>query len=246
MLLKKELDKLVKKRQGRSNTGKITVRHRGGGAKQRSRKIEFTKTLKDIYGIVKSFEYDPKRNVKLAVIFYSNGIKRYILKPKELNIGDKIIFSDFIKILPGNSTYIKNIPLGTKIHNLESKPKGGAKYIRSGGCEGIILSQTGKYFIIKLPSNEIKLFHGNCIASIGVLDITKKSIFTNAGRNRRLGKRPTVRGSAMNACDHPHGGGEGKAPIGRKSPVTPWGKKTLGKKTVLNKKNIKYSTIKTV
>ena len=245
MFLKKEINKLIKKRQGRAHNGRITVRHRGGGVKQRSRKIEFNKNLENIEGVVKSFEYDPKRNVNLAIIFYSNGIKRYILKPKNLNIGDKIIFSNNIKFLPGNSTYLKNIPLGTKLHNIEARPKSGAKYARSGGSEAILLSKTENYFIIKLPSNEIKLFNENCIATIGSLDINKRVKYSNAGRNRRLGKRPIVRGSAMNACDHPHGGGEGKSPIGRKSPLTPWGKKTLGKKTKKYKLQKNY-TIKNI
>jgi large subunit ribosomal protein L2 len=222
------------KRQGRNNTGKITVRHRGGGVKRLIRILKSSRHLKDVIGIVKYNEYDPNRNTNLSVIFYENGIKHYIIKPKGLNIGDKIIFSNNVEKNPGNSTFLSNINIGVKIYNVEFYPFSRSKVACSGETFAVVLGDSGNYKILLLPSKEIRLFHKNCVASIGVPEKRKISDFSKkAGFSRRLGIRPTVRGSAMNAVDHPHGGGEGKAPIGRKFPLTPWGKHALGRKTRL-------------
>lgn len=230
MILKNKI--LTKnKRQGRNNLGKITIRHRGGGAKRKIRILKNIRSLENIYGIVKFYEYDPNRNSYLSIIFYQNGAKEYALKLKSIDIGTKIIFSENIIIQPGNSTYLTNIPTGTKINNLEFRPFSKSRLARSGDSFAVVLSNTNEKTIILLPSKEIKIFNSRCIATIGVPEKKKQSVINKAGRSRLLGIRPTVRGSAMNAVDHPHGGGEGKAPIGRKQPLTPWGKKTLGIKT---------------
>jgi ribosomal protein L2, bacterial/organellar len=225
------------KRQGRNNTGTITVRHRGGGSKRLIRILKSSRSLKNVVGIVKYQEYDPNRNAYLSVIFYENGIKHYIIKPKGLNIGDRIIFSENINKNPGNSTFLENINIGTKIYNVEFYPFSKSKVACSGESCAVVLGDSGKYKILLLPSKEIRLFNKECVAFIGVPEKRKESVFSQkAGYSRRLGIRPTVRGSAMNAVDHPHGGGEGKAPIGRKFPLTPWGKHALGKKTRTEKK----------
>lgn len=240
MLLKHRIYKKTK-RQGRNNTGKITVRHRGGGVKRLIRILKSARTLKDVTGVVKYQEYDPNRNAYLSVIFYENGMKHYIIKPKGLNIGDKIIFSTNVYKNPGDSTFLENINIGTRIYNVEFYPFSRTKAACSGECFAVVLGDSGKYKILLLPSKEIRLFNKNCVAFIGVPEKRKESIFSKkAGFSRRIGKRPSVRGSAMNAVDHPHGGGEGKAPIGRNFPLTPWGKHALGKKTRSKRKKSNF------
>ncbi len=233
------------KRQGRNNQGKITVRHRGGGVKRKVRLLKDSRSLYEISGVVKGYEYDPNRNVYLAVIFYENGKKEYIIKPKGLNIGDVIQFRNTFINYPGNSTYLKNINSGIKIYNVEFRPYSTSFVARSADTFAVVLGNFElKYTILLLPSKEIRLFISNCIAYIGSPEKRKKvKKLDKAGRSRRLGIRPTVRGSAMNAVDHPHGGGEGKAPIGRKAPLTPWGKKTLGLKT-RSKRNKNFLILK--
>lgn len=239
MILKRKLYKRVK-RQGRNNQGKITVRHRGAGSNKRIRILKNSRSLFNIVGIVNSHEYDPNRNVYISAIFYETGDKEYIIKPKGLNIGDTILYVDSTNYKLGYSTLLKNINPGTKIYNIEFYPKSKTFAVRTGDSSAILLSKNEKHAMILLPSKEIRLFDLNCIAYIGTPEIYKniKKIKNKAGRSRHLGIRPTVRGSAMNPVDHPHGGGEGKSPIGRKSPLTPWGKKTLGLKTRKNKNNI--------
>jgi len=236
MILKKKIFK-IKKRQGRSY-GVITVRHRGGGNKRKIRIIKNSRTLENIKGIIKSIEYDPNRNTFLLVVFYSNGDKNYIIKPKFLDIGDCIYFGENVSHSPGNSTYLRNLNIGDKIYDIEYAPYSKTKVARSGESFATILNKTETQVVLLLPSREIRFFNQNCIAYLGIPELRKSKKKNNAGKSRRLGIRPTVRGTAMNAVDHPHGGGEGKSPIGRKAPMTPWGKKTLGFKTSKKRKNI--------
>lgn len=232
MILKNKIIKRSK-RQGRNNEGKITVRHRGGGVKRNVRLLKHLRSMYGVPGLVKGFEYDPNRNAYLAVIFYENGIKEYIIKPKELQVGNKINFIDKFINVPGYSTFLKNINTGIRVYNIEFKPYSRSAVAKAADSFAVVLgSLEAKYTILLLPSKEIRLFLSNCVAFIGVPEkFNKNKRFNNAGRSRRLGVRPTVRGTAMNAVDHPHGGGEGKAPIGRKAPLTPWGKNTLGLRT---------------
>ena len=232
---------LIKKNQrkkGRNNRGVITIRHRGGGHKRRYRIIDFKRNKNKIEGIVKAIEYDPNRNARIALIYYIDGEKKYILHPKNLKIGDSI-FSDLnCSINIGNTMSLEQIPLGIPVHNIELIPNQGGKIARAGGTCAKILAKEKNYVTLRLPSKEIRLFHKNCLATIG--EISNNSSFLvqsgKAGRKRWLGKRPSVRGSVMNPCDHPHGGGEGRAPIGKTKPLTPWGKPTLGFKTRKTKK----------
>ncbi len=219
--------------KGRNNSGKITTRHKGGGHKRLYRIIDFKRNKFNIYGIVSTIEYDPNRNTFISLINYEDGTKKYILNIDNLKIGDKIYSSDITEIKVGNSLLLKNIPLGTNVHNIELIPGKGGQICRAAGTFGKIIAKENKYVIIRLCSKEIRLFRNDCRATIGKL--SNSEIYTikigKAGRNRWLGIRPTVRGSAMNPIDHPHGGGEGKSPIGRKRPLTPWGKPALGLKT---------------
>ena len=232
---------LIKKKQrqnGRNNRGIITVRHRGGGHKRQYRLIDFKRNKNKIKGTVTSIEYDPNRNARIALINYADGEKKYILHPKNLKIGD-FIYSDLncsVKI--GNSMPLEQIPLGIPIHNIEFIPNQGGKVARSGGTSAKILAKEKNYVTLRLPSKEIRLFHKNCLATIGEISNSGSFLIQSgkAGRKRWLGKRPTVRGSVMNPCDHPHGGGEGRAPIGKTKPLTPWGKPALGFKTRKTKK----------
>jgi large subunit ribosomal protein L2 len=235
----KFLTKNIKTATGRNNKGIITVRHRGGGHKRLYRKIEFKRTKIGIEGTIKSIEYDPNRNVNIALVFYTDGEKRYILHPESLNLGNKIITKDNTEIKKGNCLKLKNIPIGTEIHNLELYPSKGAQLIRAAGTSGRLLAKDNKFVIVRLPSKEVRLISENCFATIGRLSNSEMNLekLGKAGRNRWLGRRPVVRGVVMNPCDHPHGGGEGRSPIGRSSPVTPWGKLALGVKT--RKKNKK-------
>lgn len=234
----KSLVKGLKKKGGRNNQGKITIRFRGGGAKRLLRIIDFKRDKDGVPGIVSSIEYDPNRSARIALITYKDGEKRYIVAPLGLNVGDTIISGDDVPLKVGNATFIRNIPVGTFIYNIELKPGKGGQIARSAGTQAQILSKDENYAQVKLPSGEIRLINVNCKATIGQvgnLDHINVEL-GKAGRSRNLGKKPHVRGSAMNPVDHPHGGGEGKAPIGHPSPLSPWGKPTLGKKTRKRKK----------
>ena len=224
--------------KGRNNRGIITVRHRGGGHKRRYRLIDFKRNKIGIEGIVAAIEYDPNRNARIALIHYKDGIKRYILHPKNLNVGDSIVTGSGISLNVGNCMPLEEIPLGTSVHNLEIVPNKGGQLVRAGGTSAKILAKEGNYVTLRLPSKEVRLIRKECFATIG--EISNNDVFLiqsgKAGRTRWLGRRPTVRGSVMNPCDHPHGGGEGRAPIGRTRPLTPWGKPALGIKTRKNKK----------
>ena len=224
--------------KGRNNRGIITIRHRGGGHKRRYRLIDFKRTKYQIKGIVASIEYDPNRNARIALIHYNDGEKRYILHPKNLNVGDSIFSGLGSPINIGNTLPLMEIPLGSSIHNIELVPNKGGQFVRAAGTSAKLLAKEGDYVTLRLPSKEIRLFRKECFATIG--EISNNDAFLiqsgKAGRTRWLGKRPTVRGSVMNPCDHPHGGGEGRAPIGRTRPLTPWGKPALGMKTRKRKK----------
>ena len=224
--------------KGRNNRGVITIRHRGGGHKKRYRIIDFKRNKYGIEGIVSAIEYDPNRNARIALIYYKDGEKRYILHTKDLNVGDKILSGSGSPLNVGNTLPLSDIPLGTSIHNLELIPNKGGQLVRAGGTSAKILAKEGDYVTLRLPSKEIRLLRKECFATIG--EVSNNDAFLvqsgKAGRTRWLGKRPTVRGSVMNTCDHPHGGGEGRAPIGRTRPLTPWGKPALGIKTRQRKK----------
>jgi large subunit ribosomal protein L2 len=224
--------------KGRNNRGIITIRHKGGGHKRRYRIIDFKRNKYGIEGKVTAIEYDPNRNARIALIYYGDGEKRYILQPKNLEVGDKIMSGAGSSLNVGNSLPLEEIPLGTSIHNIELIPNRGGQIVRSGGTSAKILAKEGDYITLRLPSKEIRLVRKECFATIG--EVSNNDAFLvksgKAGRTRWLGKRPTVRGSVMNPCDHPHGGGEGRAPIGRTRPLTPWGKPALGIKTRKSKK----------
>jgi large subunit ribosomal protein L2 len=228
----------VKRKGGRNNQGKITVRHHGGGHKRQYRIIDFKRNKDGIPGRVATIEYDPNRTANIALINYADGEKRYILAPKGLEVGMTIVSGPEADIKAGNALPLENIPMGTTIHNIEMKPGKGGQLVRSAGTSAQLLGKEGKYVIVRLQSGEVRLILGVCRATIGEVGNEQHELVNigKAGRNRWLGKRPTVRGSVMNPNDHPHGGGEGKSPIGRKSPMSPWGKPTLGYKT-RNKKN---------
>jgi len=228
----------VKRKGGRNNQGKITVRHHGGGHKRQYRIIDFKRNKDGIPGRVATIEYDPNRTANIALINYADGEKRYILAPKGLEVGMTIVSGPEADIKVGNALPLQNIPMGTTIHNIEMKPGKGGQLVRSAGTSAQLLGKEGKYVIVRLQSGEVRLILGVCRATIGEVGNEQHELVNigKAGRNRWLGKRPTVRGSVMNPNDHPHGGGEGKTPIGRKSPMSPWGKPTLGYKT-RNKKN---------
>lgn len=226
------------RKKGRNNRGIITVRHRGGGHKRLYRLIDFKRNKTDIEGRILAIEYDPNRNSRIALVQYKDGEKRYILHPKNLNVGDFVSSGSNIPLKVGNSMPLDKIPLGTSVHNIELIPQKGGQIVRSAGTFAKILAKEGNYITLRLPSKEIRLLRKECFATVG--EISNSDIFLvqsgKAGRTRWLGKRPTVRGSVMNPCDHPHGGGEGRAPIGRTRPLTPWGKPALGIKTRKNKK----------
>ena len=238
---KPEKSLLAKKTKtgGRNNQGRTTVRHIGGGAKQKYRVIDFKRNKLDITGRVAAIEYDPNRNANIALINYLDGEKRYIIAPKDLTVGMIIENGPNADIKVGNALPIGNIPVGTVIHNLELKPGKGAELCRSAGTSAQILSREDKYVLVRLQSGETRKILSSCMATIGVVGNEDYELinFGKAGRKRNMGIRPTVRGSAMNPNDHPHGGGEGRTPIGRKGPVTPWGKPALGLKTRKNRKS---------
>ena len=227
-----------KKTDGRNNQGKITVRHRGGGVKRKYRLIDFKRVKDGITAIVSSIEYDPNRSANIALISYKDGAKAYILAPKGLKVGDIVESGENADIKVGNTLPIMNIPVGTFIHNVELKPGKGGQLVRSAGAGAQILGREDKYVLIRLASGETRKILGTCRATIGVIGNEDYSLVKvgKAGRTRHMGIKPTVRGSVMNPNDHPHGGGEGRAPIGRSGPMTPWGKPALGLKTRKNKK----------
>ncbi|HLS65802.1 MAG TPA: 50S ribosomal protein L2 [Pseudogracilibacillus sp.] len=229
----KSLLQPLKKSAGRNNQGRITTRHHGGGHKRQYRVIDFKRNKDGIPGRVATIEYDPNRSANIALIHYADGEKRYILAPKGLEVGQQIESGEQADIKVGNALPLKNIPVGTTIHNIELKPGAGGQLARSAGAEAQILGREDKYVLVRLASGEVRLILGTCRATVGQVGNVEHELVRigKAGRSRWLGKRPTVRGSAMNPVDHPHGGGEGRTPIGRPSPVSPWGKPTLGKKT---------------
>ena len=231
-----------RKRNGRNNLGKITVRHRGGGAQRKYRIIDFKRNKFDITGKVAAVEYDPNRSANIALINYLDGEKRYIIAPKGLKVGDIIVSGQNVDVKVGNAMPIMNIPVGTVVHNIEMRPGKGAQIARSAGSSAQILGREEKYVLIRLRSGETRKILGTCMATIGEVGNTDYSLVNigKAGRTRHLGIRPTVRGSVMNPNDHPHGGGEGRAPVGRKSPMTPWGKPALGVKTRKKKASDKF------
>ncbi len=229
----KSLLKPLSKNSGRNSYGRITVRHRGGGNRRKYRVIDFKRTKFDIEATVKTLEYDPNRSAHIALIEYTDGVKAYILAPVGLKVGDKVIAGPTADIKPGNALPLVNIPVGTFIHNVELYPGKGGQLARAAGNAAQLMAKEGAYALLRLPSGELRNVPVNCMASIGQVGNTdhENVKIGKAGRTRHMGIRPTVRGSVMNPNDHPHGGGEGKSPIGRPGPVTPWGKPALGYKT---------------
>jgi large subunit ribosomal protein L2 len=234
----KSLVEILKSKAGRNNYGKITVRHRGGGHKRQYRIIDFKRDKVDIPAKVASIEYDPNRSANIALINYADGEKRYIIAPYGLHVGDTVISSENADIKVGNALPLKSIPIGTVIHNIELKAGKGAQLVRSAGNSAQLMAKEGNYAQVRLPSGEVRMIRIECKATIGQVGNLDHENITlgSAGRKRHMGIRPTVRGSVMNPVDHPHGGGEGRSPIGRPGPVTPWGKPTLGYKTRNKKK----------
>ena len=228
----KSLLKPIRKTAGRNNTGRITCRHKGGGVKRAYRVIDFKREKFGVPGVVKTIEYDPNRNVRISLVFYADGEKRYILTPQNLNVGDTIVSGPNADIMTGNALPLEMIPLGTMIHNVEMIPGRGAKLVRTAGAAAQLMAKEGNYVTIKLPSSEMRMIRKECLSTIGVLGNAeqKNMKIGKAGRKRYMGIRPTVRGVTMNPCDHPHGGGEGKTGPGG-HPKTPWGKPALGYKT---------------
>ena len=236
----KSLTEYLKKNAGRNSQGKITVRHQGGGNKVKYRIIDFKREKRDSPAKVAAIEYDPNRSAFIALLNYADGEKRYILAPLGLNVGDTVISSAEADIKPGNALPIANIPVGTLIHNVELKPGRGGQMVRSAGAYAQLMAKEGEYAQVRLPSGEVRKVPMNAYATIGTVGNTahENVRIGKAGRTRHMGIRPTVRGVVMNPCDHPHGGGEGKSPVGMPAPVTPWGKPALGFKT---RKHKKYS-----
>ena len=229
----KSLLKKNHRKKGRNNRGVITIRHRGGGHKRRYRVIDFKRNKHDILARVASIEYDPNRNARISLLHYEDGEKRYIIAPQNVKVGTNLMSGPNADIQIGNSLPLSDIPLGLEVHNVELIPNRGGQIVRAAGTSAKILAKEGKYVTLRLPSKEIRLIRNECYATIGVVGNGEDSNITigKAGKKRWLGIRPTVRGVVMNPCDHPHGGGEGRSPIGRKRPITPWGKAALGVKT---------------
>ena len=238
----KSLVVTVKKNGGRNNQGRITVRHQGGGAKRKYRIIDFKRNKLNVPGTVASIEYDPNRTANIALINYADGEKRYIIAPKGLTVGMTVMAGATADIKVGNALPIINIPVGTMIHNIELRPGKGGELARSAGASAQILGREGNYVMIRLSSGEQRKVLESCMATVGVVGNEDSSLVKigTAGRKRHMGIRPTVRGSVMNPNDHPHGGGEGRAPVGRKAPMTPWGKPALGLKTRKKKQSDKF------
>ena len=228
----------VKKHSGHNNLGRITVRHKGGAEKRKYRIIDFKRNKDGIIGKVATIEYDPNRSANIALINYVDGEKRYIIAPKDLKVGMQVVSGDTADILVGNCLQLQNIPVGTVIHNIELHPGHGGQLARAAGTSAQILGREDKYVLIRLSSGEVRKVLGVCRATIGVVGNIDHELVNvgKAGRTRHMGIRPTVRGSVMNPNDHPHGGGEGRQPVGRKAPMTPWGKVALGLKTRKTKK----------
>lgn len=229
------------KRQGRGYQGHITVRHRGGGVKRLYRTVDFKRNKVNVEGVIKQIEYDPNRSAFIALVFYTDGEKRYVLAPEGMQVGDKIIHQEHAEARPGNTMPLHQVPLGVPIHNLELEPGRGAKLVRSAGAGAIIQSKDDKFATVLLPSKEVRLFKLDCLATIGQLSNQdhKNEKLGKAGRQRLLGIRPGVRGTAQHPAAHPHGGGEGRSGIGMAHPKTPWGKPALGHKTRKRSKNNK-------
>ncbi|MGG5314724.1 50S ribosomal protein L2 [Enterococcus sp. AZ072] len=223
----------LKNHAGRNNNGRITVRHQGGGHKRQYRVIDFKRNKDDVVATVQTIEYDPNRSANIALVHYSDGVKAYILAPKGLEVGMTIVSGANADIKIGNTLPLENIPVGTVVHNIEMKPGKGGQLIRSAGTSAQVLGKEGKYVLVRLNSGEVRMILAACRATIGSVGNEQHELINigKAGRSRWMRKRPTVRGSVMNPNDHPHGGGEGKAPIGRKAPVSPWGQPALGYKT---------------
>ena len=223
----------LKNNAGRNNNGRITVRHQGGGHKRQYRVIDFKRNKDNVVDTVQTIEYDPNRSANIALVHYSDGVKAYILAPKGLEVGMTIVSGPDADIKIGNALPLENIPVGTVIHNIEMKPGKGGQLIRSAGTSAQVLGKEGKYVLVRLNSGEVRMILATCRATIGSVGNEQHELINigKAGRSRWMRKRPTVRGSVMNPNDHPHGGGEGKAPVGRKAPVSPWGQPALGYKT---------------
>jgi large subunit ribosomal protein L2 len=235
----KSLVRAMTSKAGRSSQGRIAVRHRGGGHKRAYRVIDFLRDKDGVPGHVATIEYDPNRSARIALIHYADGEKRYILAPVGLVVGDLVMSGPAADIRPGNALPLANMPLGTEVHNVELKPAKGAQMVRSAGASAQLMAKEAGQALLRLPSGELRLVDERCKATVGqVGNVEHENIkLGKAGRSRWLGRRPTVRGVVMNPVDHPHGGGEGKSPIGRKHPVTPWGKPTLGFKTRKKRKH---------
>ena len=234
----KSLIVIKKKFAGRNSYGKITVRHIGGGNRRKYRIIDFKRDKDGVPATVKTIEYDPNRSANIALLFYKDGAKRYILAPVGLNVGDVIVSGETADIKAGNALKLENIPVGTMVHNIELQPGKGGQIARAAGMSAQLMAKEGKYATLKMPSGEMRYVLASCKATIGQVGNLEHEIIRigKAGKTRHLGIRPTVRGVVMNPCDHPHGGGEGKSPVGMPSPVTPWGKPALGYKTRKHKK----------
>jgi large subunit ribosomal protein L2 len=232
----------LRKRAGRNFRGKITVRHRGGGHKRRYRQIDFKRNKLGVPAKVASIEYDPNRSARIALLHYADGEKRYIIAPLGLRVGDRVLSDEQTEIRPGNTMPLRSIPMGTQVHNVEIYPGRGGQLVRAAGTSAQLTAKEGEYAILRLPSGEERLIRQECRATIGQVGNVEHGNISlgKAGRKRHRGIRPTVRGSAMSPRDHPHGGGEGRAPIGMPSPKTPWGKPALGKRTRRNKRTDKY------
>ena len=250
-IVNKELDQVrpeksltvpLKSAYGRDNYGHRTARNRQKGHKRLYRIIDFKRNKLDVPARVATIEYDPNRTANIALLHYVDGEKRYILAPKGLHKGDMVIASATADIKPGNALKLKDMPVGSQIHNVELQIGRGGQLVRSAGTSARLMAKEGTYCHVELPSGELRLIHGECMATIGEVGNSEHQLVSigKAGRNRHMGRRPHVRGSAMNPCDHPHGGGEGKSPVGRKSPVTPWGKPSLGYKTRGKKSSDKF------
>ena len=238
----KSLTVALRKRGGRNNMGRLTVRHRGGGAKRRYRLIDFRRDKFDVAASVIAIEYDPNRSARIALIQFTDGEKRYIIAPLGLKVGDRVANGSLAELRPGNALFLRDIPIGTQIHNIELLPGQGGQLARSAGVSAQLLAKEGNYATVRLPSGEMRLVHENCMATIGQVGNTDHGNVKlgKAGRRRWMGWRPSVRGIAMDPSSHPHGGGEGRSGIGLPGPKTPWGKPALGKRTRTNKRTAKF------
>ncbi len=238
----RSLTEALRKKGGRNNSGKVTVRHRGGGNRRRYRIIDFKRDKYDVPAFVQAIEYDPNRSARIALVQYEDGEKRYIIAPLGLKVGDRIANGDLAQTRIGDSMPLHDIPVGTTIHNVELTPGKGGQLVRSAGVSAQLLAKEGKYATVRLPSGEMRMIIDTCRATLGQVGNTDHGnvVLGKAGRKRHMGIRPTVRGSAMDPGSHPHGGGEGRSPIGMPGPKTPWGKPALGKKTRVNRRTDKF------